>query len=131
LFYYSLPWRTWRLAADFECLAFAWDAVMHTSCAPSCRRASYACLCFGKQVCHAKPALDLGDDFDLLAQGPSQFESESDGRYLFYHADALVDGSLWTTKSLRHKGLTSDVKHFCHAKVRLTFTHSAGLGLNQ
>jgi len=83
LFYYSLPWRTWRLAADFECLAFAWGAVTYTACAPSARRASYDCLCFSKQVYHAKSALDLGDGLNLLAQGPSQFEGESDGRYLF------------------------------------------------
>jgi hypothetical protein len=67
---------------------------MHTACAPSCRRVSYDCLCFGKQVYHAKPVLDSGDGLNLLAQGPSQFESESDGRYLFYHADALVDGPI-------------------------------------
>ena len=44
---------------------------------------SYDCLCFGKQVYHAKPALDLGDGLNWRGQGPSQFESESVGRYWF------------------------------------------------
>ena len=73
-------------------LACARGAVTHTACAPPSRRASYGCLCSGKHVYHAKPALDLGDGFDLLAQGPFQFESESVGRCLFYDAVALVYG---------------------------------------
>ena len=57
-------------------------------------RPSCGCLCFGKQVYHAKPTLDLGDGLNLLAHGPSQFESESVGRYFFYDADAFVNGPL-------------------------------------
>ncbi len=38
--------------------------------------------------------LDLGDGFDLCAQGPSQSESESDGRGLSYSAVAFANGPL-------------------------------------
>ena len=55
-------------------------------------RASYDWLCFGKHVYHAKSALDLGDGLNLLAQDPSQFESESVRRYQFYDAGAFVNG---------------------------------------
>jgi hypothetical protein len=48
-------------------------------------RPSCGCLCFGKQVYHAKPTLDLGDGFDLLAKSPSSF-----------HVNQLGDASFIT-----------------------------------
>jgi len=94
LSYFFLTWSSWRLGADYGCLAFAGGAVKHSACAPPCRRASYDCLCFDKHVCHAKPASDWDDGLVLPAQGPSQFESESVGSFWFYTANAMFGGPI-------------------------------------
>ncbi len=48
--------------------------------------------------------MDLGDGLNLLAQGPSQFESESVGRYLFYDAGAWLNGPLAIYSSRSQSG---------------------------
>jgi hypothetical protein len=81
LFYFFLPWSSWRLAADFGCLAFAWDAVIAHCVCPSQREVVPDSLCFGKRIYHANPALDSDDGFDLMAKKSLSVLRESVGRF--------------------------------------------------
>jgi len=76
------PWRTWRLAADFGHLAYAWVAVMaHYHVPPAWTAGRPAVIIAPQASLIAMSPLDSDNGFNMCIGEPSQFGCESDGRF--------------------------------------------------